>query len=342
MPELDPIFFPPVAPPPLSPPVINLVTSARNPEMVDPETGDPIKWQWGFGFLPVPNQDPQIFDPRQSDNEAEQPVNPQVNTVPWWAEVEDTCSSFGFKAHDWIKRALAGLAAATPKSVEKEFWSGELAQLNGWPNLFLSMPAVAARADGFGPIIVNPTPGTPVSIVEGFELLEGAIGDCGAGARGMIHAAPQATPNFLGVRREGNLLLTMRDTIVTSGSGYSGEGPVGAAGAAPTATTSWLYGTGIPMVALDDPYVESSGDEVQILTRPAEIQLPGVSRTGDVGDDPLRFLYEAGMEADRLDATFRSYFLDRATNTVKARARRVVAATWDGVCHFACLVDITA
>lgn len=357
---LDPKMFARVAPPPLSPPVINLVTSARNPEPVDPMTGKPARWQYGFAFEPLPNQDPQNQDPRLSTADNDVDPSPTVETAPWWAEVIDKCSTIGFEAHDFAARALAGLAAATPKAVEKEFWDGTIAQANSWPNLFLSMPAVANRGVGFGPIIINPTPGTAVDLVEAFELLEGAIGDCGAGGRGMIHAAPQATPNFLGVRREGNLLLTQRDTIVCSGSGYSGAGPVGASGATPTNTLCWLYATSIPIVYLDDPYIESPGDEVnpagdvrimtEMLDRPTY-------PTGEPGDDSiLRRLYEpvarpfdndlsaedrAAVNRQRLDEMFHSYFVDRATNTVHARARRTVAATWDGICHFACLVDIT-
>lgn len=354
------LLFPRLAPPPLSPPVINLVTSARNPDPVDPQTGDPVKWQLGFAFEPLPNQDPALFDLGCAGGDAhdERDAAPTVETVPWYAEVEDDCSTLGFAAHDFVRRALAGLAAATPKAVEKEFWAGTLATANSWPNLFLAMPAVAHRADGFGPIIINPTPGTAVSLVEGMALLEDAIGGCGAGARGMIHAAPKATPNFLGVRREGNLLLTMRDTIVCSGSGYSGVGPDGASGATPTATTTWLYGTGIPMVLLDSPVVLPPGNEVEVLTEPEESPLPGTLRYGGPGDSgPLERLYspvigapsdadlspaERAAAASDLDARFRAYFLDRSTNKVNARARRTVAATWDGICHFAVLVNITA
>lgn len=350
-----------IAPPPLSPPVINLVTSARNPEPVDPDTGKDIHWEQGFDFQPIPNQVPQLASVACGQGVEQDDVDPEptVSTVPWTAMVEDKCSSIGFAAHDFVRRALIGLAAATPKAVEMEFWDGTVAQADSLDNLFLAMAAVDDRGDGFGPIVVNPTPGTAVSLGEAFQLLEEAIGKCGAGARGMIHAAPLTTPNLLGVRREGNLLLTARDTIVCSGSGYSGAGPLGDDDADPTDTTQWLYATGIPIVFLGDPYIESPGSEAQILTVPSESQLPGTVRYGGPGDDgPLKYLYrpESGVPYDSdlsadaiaelmgraLDDRFQAYFLDRDDNTIRARARRPVAATWDGVCHFAVLADITA
>lgn len=351
-----------IAPPPLSPPVINLVTSSRNPDPVDPATGKDIHWEQGFEFQPIPNQDPQLGQVvcgTDSEDMDDVDPSPVVSTIPWYAMVEDKCSSFGFAAHDFVRRALTGLAAATPKAVEKEFWNGTVAQAEGNDNLYLAMAAVASRDDGFGPIIINPTPGTPVPLSEAIALLEGALGGCGAGARGMIHASPATTPNFLGVRREGNLLLTQRDTIVCSGSGYSGAGPDGDDDADPTDTVQWLYATGIPIVILGDPFVESPGSEARVLMKPLESQLPGTVRYGGPGDDgPLRYLYapesgvayDAALDAEAnasiagraLDETFHAYFLDRDDNTIRARARRPVAATWDGICHFAVLTDITA
>jgi len=334
-----------IAPPPLSPPVINLVTSSRNPEPVDPD-GKPLHWEQGFEFLPLPNQDPVLGSMCGSVDFDPSAVEQVVSCEPWWASIEDRCSSFGFGGHNFIGRVFAGLAAATPKAVEKEFWDGTVAQAEGNDNLYLAMAPVMSRDQGFGPIILNPTLGTAVGLVEAFELLEQALGNF-AGARGMIHAAPLTTPNFLGVRREGNLLLTQRDTIVCSGSGYSGQGPSGATGATPTAIKSWLYATSIPITLLGDPFILGDGDTVQVPSRPIESTLPGTVPYGGPGDPgPLERLYtlDLGLRNDDRAITdyFQANFLDRDTNEIRARAFRPVAATWDGIVHYAVLTDITA
>lgn len=323
--QTDPATFETLASPPLSPPVINLVTSSRNPAPVDPD-GKPLRWELGFGYQPIPNVPAAGYDWRADAAIDANDPQERINVAPWLAEVSDKCSAIGFSEHAFVDRALAGLRAATPKQVETEFWTGAIAQASGCPNLYLA----ADVAD-----ILNPTLGTAVSQAEAFELLEQAIADAGCGGRGMIHVPAELTPILTGVRREGNLLLTARDTIVVSGSGYDGSGPPSATGHAPTATTAWAYATGIVSTFIGDPYLEPAGSEVTVLT--ARQVAPAGAEPGD--DSELSAVYSL-TDLDALDATFRAYFLDRDTNTVTARARRPVAATWDGVCHAAVLVNI--
>jgi hypothetical protein len=65
---------------------------------------------------------------------------------------------------------------------------------------------------------------------------------------------PQTSPNLLGARRVGNLLLSVMDNIIVPGSGYTGNGDSNVGGGN-TATTSVMYATDIPMVFLDDPVI---------------------------------------------------------------------------------------
>lgn len=312
-----------VRPPALQPPVINLVTSARNP------TDDAgVRWQQGFSFYPESNVDPKTedaCDPSKVDNGSGAQPLALVDTVPWVVDAQDQCSLLGYQARDYIGRAVRALTAATPKGVEREFWTGTLTQAAGHPNLYLAMPAVANRTAGFGPIDVTPTPGTAVTMKRAFELLEDALAGCGAGARGMIHAKPGAVPSFLGVRRDGLLLLTPRDTIVVPGVGYTGTGP---GGSTPAAGQTWLYATGLVDVRLDSIVVPMEGGEVEVNAT-ADTGEPGDAswiRAGDV--------LPAGVD------NLRPYMVNRATNSATAVARRLVAADWDGVCHFAVLATL--
>lgn len=304
--------FAPVAPPPLQPPRVSLVTSARDPLANGDETDG--RWEGGFAFRPEANVDPTIRDTCTTDGSNDdvpgsQPALTTVETVPWMVEAEDDCSTFGFRAADYVGRATRALAAATPKGVEREFWTGAVAQAAGWPNLFLASP----DADD-----VTPTPGTAVELAEAIALLEDALAMCGDGGRGMIHVAAWSTPSFALIRREGQLLLTARDTIVVSGAGYMGTGPDGTD---PSATgKTWLYATGVVDVRLGP---------IQVFGQQADT--PSTTARGQWFDPAA-----TGFDAER----FAPVLLDRSINKVGVRARRMVAATWDGTCHAAVLANI--
>lgn len=308
-------LFVPVPAPPVLPPVINLVTSSRNPlangPQVDEDTGEPVRWENGYAFQAAINVDPTnksmcSSNEDEGTGEPDTTTAPLVQTTPWFVETEEHCSVMGYRGRDYIGRAVTGLAAATPKGVEREFWTGALATADGAPNLFL--------ANG-GATDVTPTPGTAVSIEEAVERLEAALAGCGAGGRGMIHVAPIGTPPLTVVRRDGPLLLTPRDTIVVSGSGYPGTSPTGSA---PAAGTTWLYATGLVEVRLGD---------IEVFGR-----VSGGQAWLGVGDGSQ----PQGFDPDK----FTPALVDRTTNDLVVPARRVVAASWDGVCHFAVLASV--
>jgi hypothetical protein len=307
-------MFTPVTPPRLDPPRVSLVTSARNPLADGDETEG--KWVNGFSFRPELNQDPTLRTvcSQTQDVPGSQPTGARVDTVPWTVDVHDTCSVMGYGGVDYIGRAIRALDAATPKGVEREFWKGTLATAEGWPNLHLASA---------GAVDLTPTPGTAVSLREAFELLEDAIAVTGAGGRGMIHVAAWSTPSYDLIRREGLMLLTARDTIVVSGSGYPGTGPNGADPSA--AGHTWVYATGVVDVRLGDievfGRVDGSGQGNWMTVTPA----------GDGGQIGLD-----GFDINR----FVPALVNRATNDLTVLARRPVAATWDGACHAAVLVTL--
>lgn len=174
---------------------------------------------------------------------------PNVNCLPWVVVVEDSCSSFGFEARDYIGRATRLLDNATPNAIESEWWTGALTTAAGTGNNFLTNTATVTNVT---PGATTPTNGTPCSIARGVQILEDALYSSGFGGQGMIHTMPQTAPNFLGARRVGAQLLTVMDNIVVPGSGYPGTGP---GGLAPTSTTAWMYATDVVTVRLDKPQV---------------------------------------------------------------------------------------
>jgi hypothetical protein len=126
------------------------------------------------------------------------------------------CSAFGWSENDYSDRAKALLDAATPKLLEYEFWNGALSIAAGYGNLYLT--TAAAIADKYA----------ATSIQEAIGICEQYISQMNYGGRGMIHLPPVLSPYLqLVARREGNLLLTNRDTIVVPGAGYGKYPAVG-------------------------------------------------------------------------------------------------------------------
>lgn len=269
-------FGVPVVPPPLTPQPVNLVRSSRNP--TDPADA---RWQWGFSYLPTSNGELDLFQDCGPAG-AQVPVNKSVAAPMWQPYVLSArfrCSLMGHDVADYQARARNLLDAATPKMIEYEFWHGTLAQASAWNNLYLD--------NGGGDKY------TAVDIYDAVGTCEYYLGVIGYGGRGMIHLSPYLAPYLqLFARRDGNLLLTNRDTIVVPGSGY-GQYPASSAPteqAAPPKPASpfKLFATGIVDVRVGD-----------IIPVPDEDSF-----------------YQA---------------VDRKTNSVMVGAQRYACASWDGV-----------
>ncbi|HWF25168.1 MAG TPA: hypothetical protein VG275_06965 [Solirubrobacteraceae bacterium] len=160
---------------------------------------------------------------------------PIVTCIPWLMVAEDSCTSFGFEERDFRGRALRLLENATPQAIEREFWTGALAQAAGWPNNYLTN--AASYTD------LTPA-GTPPSVARGQQILQDAIASTGFGGQGMIHCQPQTAPNLLNARRLGNLLLDIFDNLIVPGVGYPGTASgVGT----PAAGTAVMFATDLVM-----------------------------------------------------------------------------------------------
>lgn len=158
--------------------------------------------------------------------------------IPFFIEVEDFRSAFDLPGEDRFKRVKKQLAAATQKAVEVELWDGRAALADTNANLFLSKASAATEAASGA---------YPATIA--LAYLEEAIANSPTGEEGMIHMTRDVA-SILGSRvlhkeesEKGPHLITRLGTPVVIGSGYSGNGPIGATGAAASATNKWMYAT---------------------------------------------------------------------------------------------------
>lgn len=197
-------------------------------------------WTRGFGYFPESQSAAFITSPLAPDandeNVDEQP--PAVTVQPWLIEVQETFSALRWQALDFEARIRRHLNNAISEAIEREFWSGTVAQAHGWANNYLT--------NSSAPNFEDVTPGAgPVSLTAGIALLQQSLGDTSAGdgtfgGQGMIHLVPEVTPNLLITRRIGKVMYDQLDNIVVPGVGYAGTGP---GGDDPDAGTTWLYAT---------------------------------------------------------------------------------------------------
>lgn len=249
--ELGPgSHFGPVVPPPLVQQPINLVRSSRNP------SGEGDGWTNGFSYLPLGRGAIKLHSDCSPDT-IDVPVAPGTAVTDWQPYVlsaEFECSMMGFDEQDYTARAKGLLDVATPKMIEYEFWNGSLAQAAGWSNLYLKQAGVQTYA--------------ATTMMQAIAICEQFISAIGAGGRGMIHTPAYLTPYLqLICRREGNLLLTYRDTIVVPGGGYANGGGAGPP-VLPPAGAIPMFATGITDCRVGDIIpVPESGSFYQAIDR---------------------------------------------------------------------------
>jgi len=176
--------------------------------------------------------DAVLFDATSSPN--------YLDYVPFFIESEIAQSLFGILGEDRFKIAIRQLEAATQKAVERELWEGKAALADANSNAYLSK-ASAATIPFSGAVTAS----------EALKHLEQALSNSPAGLNGVIHMTRDVA-SILGSKliylpgTEGNSGKTMTrlGTDVVVGSGYTGNGPIGATGAATSQTNRWMYATG--------------------------------------------------------------------------------------------------
>jgi len=243
----------------------------------------------------LPIQKSQYFDPTED-----------VFYDPFQVEVPYQCSTFGWQATEYERRALDQLELGKSKAMESEYWTGAKIPTN--PSLVRSTP----NDDDH---VLNPGGAAlPTAVSPGIALIlfAQALANCGTGSRGYIHATPALVERWLNltaiakvpvdeslgdladfIAGDHVLLTPARCDVVVSGSGYPGTGPIGQP--PPGVNEVWAYATGPVQVRMGEP---------ELI--------------------PTKF-----EEA-----------LDRATNTVTYRGEVTAAVTDDLCCRFAVLVDL--
>jgi hypothetical protein len=184
-----------------------------------------------------------------TDNQGDQTY---VEYVPFYIDAEIFDSTFSLPGEDRFAQVVAQLEAATQKAVEREFWEGVAAQAPtpDAPNMYLRKAGSTLAATGaFKP-------------ENGLMYLEQAIANSPTGENGVIHMTRDVA-SILGSRLvykksddgKSGRVMTRLGTDVVIGSGYTGNGPVGAENTAASATNKWMYATGQVDVHLGKPEI---------------------------------------------------------------------------------------
>lgn len=163
-----------------------------------------------------------------------------IDYVPFNIEVEDLSSTFGLLGQDRFESVKAQLEAVTSKALEFEFWAGQAALAEATGNMYLSKASAATI-----PVDAAKKPENALM------LLEQAIAESPTGQNGVIHMTRDVA-SILGSRliykkgekENSGRAMTRLGTDVVIGSGYTGNGPIGHANAAASATNKWIYATG--------------------------------------------------------------------------------------------------
>jgi hypothetical protein len=183
--------------------------------------------------------DESVSNGELTDNQADARY---LDYVPYYIDVEDFASTFSLPGEDRFARVVAELECVTQKALEFELWEGNAAQAetvaNG--NMYL-------RKEGAATIPVSGAKKPENALM----ILEQAIASSPLGENGVIHMTRDMA-SILGSRliykkgetENSGRAMTRLGTDVIIGSGYTGNGPIGDANAAASATNKWMYATG--------------------------------------------------------------------------------------------------
>lgn len=182
-------------------------------------------------------------------------------TTPFFVELTASKTSVDFlrEGEDLSPELKKQAKAVAQKAVERELWEGPATQ-NAVPT---SEAAYLRRATSDGGATVVTTAG--VAPEKALWLIEQAITESPTGGPGVIHMTADVA-SALGSRLryfekndidENTYAVTRIGTLVVIGAGYTGAGPIGATGAAASATNKWIFATGAVTVELGRPFIQA-------------------------------------------------------------------------------------
>jgi hypothetical protein len=171
-----------------------------------------------------------------------------IDYVPFNIDVELFDSTFSLPGEDRFAQVTKALEAATQKAVEREFWEGAAAQAESSANGNMYL-----RKSGAATVPVSGAKKPENALM----ILEQAIAESPTGENAVIHMTRDVA-SILGSRliyKKGSddnsgSAMTRLGTHVVIGSGYTGNGPIGDANAAASATNKWIYATSMVDVHL--------------------------------------------------------------------------------------------
>ena len=190
--------------------------------------------------------DATVTDGLLSDNQSDAR---DLRYVPFFIDVEDFASTFGINGDDRFLRITNELEAVTQKALEFEYWEGKAAQglISTSPDVYdAGVNNFYLSRSGAATIPVSGAFAPQISLM----YLEQAISNSPTGESGVIHMTRDIA-SILGSRliyKKGDdeypgRVMTRLGTPVVIGSGYTGNGPIGATGAAASDTNKWMYAT---------------------------------------------------------------------------------------------------
>lgn len=264
-----------IDPPPAQQPVHGLIATAV--ALGQDVYGDPNgRWTNGVTYEPecVPvGTTTDLCDPATKPNPA---PTAEVSFDTFALTSAYRCSTIGYFGQDYFARARRYLQADQERQLSAELWTGTVAQAESYPNRFL---ADVANVDIL-------SEGGPIGLTAALACLEQGLNDCNAGQRGMIHATTQTVTHWFGLnllRREGPLILTVKDTVVVPGVGYDGSDPNGNSPSDIGAV--WAYATGIVTVKLGGIKTLGGPDDLSFVDRATNTARVIAERVGLVAFD---------------------------------------------------------
>lgn len=160
--------------------------------------------------------------------------------TPYIVSADWACSTFSHRPgpeemNEHYAAARRRLMATWQWQMERELWTGELAQAKSYPNRWLADSATA-----------DPLTAAGVTPIQALSCLTAYLAGNSGGQQGMIHATPQLVTYWVEnglLEKQGPVLYTIaRGDIVVPGSGYDGSSPDGEPA---TDGHVWAYATDI-------------------------------------------------------------------------------------------------
>jgi hypothetical protein len=330
-----------------------------------------LRDKWTRGFYQMYDTQPnyvRAWDETSSTSFtlSSNPDSPLYQTVkPIFLEVEEQRSTFGLTGDDRFARIMRQMEAITQKTLEYEFWNGEIALAEGLPNMFLAKPGVTVIGGG-----------TAYSAKRALALMEHYAGEMSpAGEHGILHLTRDA---FILMSSNSNMFIHSEDddrmetttgTPVVIGSGYSGDGPhilintIAVSGNTVTVvTTTDHYFTNNESVEISAVVGVTNFSGTYTVTRVNATTFTFSKTTGDIGataptgtataqmkgSDSTKWVYCTGHVDVHLgkievvnERLGQGYDVSGNQNDIKMKGLRPAAAYFDPSIHLAVKVDLT-